>query len=309
MNSYHVRRVEQFLLDFPDVTSRQTSLALNNRTIFSAYVLLHSRYWGQMQGGVRSRDNQAYDTLAPVIVDHTKRLGAGVGIEYEIPAARWHCNARRRPSRKRQAEFTQPSAPKRARFSVPIPSERPTPPMEPEKTFECQCCYFDQPLQQQVVCPKVSNHVFCHRCILNVVSDQLQGGESQMSCISTCIPRCKAIFHSYQLQFLERPLLERMEDIERDKELEKAGLTDLAKCSHCGFKASYPPIEKAPFFWCHGEKDGKKCGKITCRDCGDKAHWGYTCYLWTTVKMERDEGEILRVVQEALTKAIMRNCL
>ncbi|GKU03994.1 unnamed protein product [Fusarium langsethiae] len=185
---------------------------------------------------------------------------------------------------------------------------------------ECECCFVDTPYNRLVHCNNENAHVstqhastiigrishliphessFCIQCARRNAETQVGLSKYELECLST--EGCKAGF-SYQerRKFLTESLASALDRIEQDENLRLAGLSDLAKCPFCSYAEEYPPVAINKEFRCRK----LDCMITSCRLCDLETHIPKTCKE-ASLEKKRD---IRREVEEAMSKALIRNC-
>ncbi|KAF2661337.1 hypothetical protein K491DRAFT_449808 [Lophiostoma macrostomum CBS 122681] len=164
---------------------------------------------------------------------------------------------------------------------------------------ECQCCFDEFPLNRMVTCSGETLHFICRDCTKNYVEVEIGSGRCQPACFADTA--CRGTFTRRQLQeCLDNKTFERLEHMQQQDELRKAGLDFLEECPFCDYKADYPPVEVNKEFNCLSPK----CGKTSCRLCHKETHIPRSCE-----EVKKDEGISVRHrLEEAKSEALIRKC-
>ena len=137
---------------------------------------------------------------------------------------------------------------------------------------ECCCCYNDFPIHRMTYCNGDMIHFFCLTCAKTYVEGEIGMGRCRPLCFAD--PDCHGNFLRWQLQgFLGEKSFDRLDHMQQQQDLAAAGLDFLSECPFCDFKAECPPIAVDREFRC----ENPKCGKISCRICGNETHVPLTC--------------------------------
>lgn len=165
------------------------------------------------------------------------------------------------------------------------------------ETAECQACFDDLPMNRQIHCNGDTAHFTCFDCAMAYVKSEV--GDSR--CKVLCTAGCGAPFARAQLHLLEdKELLEKLEQLQQEKDIREAGLDDLEECPFCDYKAILPPIEEDFEFRCANEE----CEKVSCRRCKAASHIPMSC----EEHAKEHKLSSRHKVEEAMTKALIRNC-
>ncbi|KAL2829279.1 hypothetical protein BDW59DRAFT_38650 [Aspergillus cavernicola] len=166
-------------------------------------------------------------------------------------------------------------------------------------TIECQCCYDEAPANRCVPCEGTNLHFFCFTCIRKSAETQIGLMKYEIKCFD--FSGCQAIFARPHLkEVLGSSLMEKLDSLQQDDEVRKAGLDGLEDCPFCDFKAVLPPVEEDREFRC----ENPSCQVASCRLCKEKSHIPLTCE-----ESKKDKGLTERhEVEEAMSKALIRNC-
>ena len=162
------------------------------------------------------------------------------------------------------------------------------------RLVECQCCYSDECLQEEmVVCP--GGHSYCGECVARAASVAAGEGKTGVVCLGGCDLDLR---HEELRRVVAAELLDKLALRRQAKEGEEAGLENLETCPACHFAVIM-----------EGEEDrvvvcrNPRCGRLTCRKCREVSHLPAACGA------ARDEAERARKeVEEQLTRALVRQC-
>ncbi|RAL04734.1 E3 ubiquitin-protein ligase RNF216 [Aspergillus ibericus CBS 121593] len=164
---------------------------------------------------------------------------------------------------------------------------------------ECQCCYLDVPANRSLPCEGDYVHFFCFTCIRKSAETQIGLMKYQLQCFDTS--GCQAQFSRARLgEALGPSMMEKLDSLQQQDEIEKAGLEGLEACPFCDFKAICPPVEEDREFRCRKPE----CERVSCRLCQQESHIPRTCQ---EAKLERGLPE-RHLVEEAMSEALIRNC-
>jgi hypothetical protein len=163
---------------------------------------------------------------------------------------------------------------------------------------ECGCCFSQIPAGDDVVlCPV--KHPFCLQCFVSHASVQLGEQKSILKCMDTS--GCGQAFSDRELRHhLPDKLIQLYDNLTQERELREANIPGLVRCPLCSYACVMEmSIEEEPLFKCHNLEG--ECGKTTCRMCRKVDHRPFAC--------DQRIGEDGRlVVEEAMTRALTRNC-
>ncbi|GAA5976062.1 hypothetical protein JCM10908_005373 [Rhodotorula pacifica] len=158
---------------------------------------------------------------------------------------------------------------------------------------ECQCCLESVPLSQVGHCD--SGHPFCSMCLSKRTSDAIASKKPDLACFAIGTA-CTAAFSPIELKrAVPRPMLDKLDDLQIQIDLDRAGVPGLEKCPFCPFAAVLEETDIR--FPCQG------CGIVSCRRCRQKEHGSQPCPV-----LPRTEGEVLHQIEEAMSEAIIRKC-
>jgi TRIAD3 protein (E3 ubiquitin-protein ligase RNF216) len=112
---------------------------------------------------------------------------------------------------------------------------------------------------------------------------------------------CQASFDRQQLkEILGLAVMEKLDSLQQEDEIRKAGLEGLEDCPFCSYKAVLPPVEEDREFRC----ENSSCKVVSCRLCKEKSHIPQTCEEY-----RKDKGLSERhQVEEAMSNALIRKC-
>ncbi|PKY05504.1 hypothetical protein P168DRAFT_317028 [Aspergillus campestris IBT 28561] len=164
---------------------------------------------------------------------------------------------------------------------------------------ECQCCYLDVPLNRAIHCEGATIHFFCFGCIRKNAETQIGLMKYQLQCIDTS--GCQAGFARSTLEDVLGPsLTKKLDSLQQEDEVRRAGLEGLDSCPFCEFKAVCAPIEEDREFRCQNPA----CEEVSCRLCKATSHIPQTC-----AEAAKEKGIPERhLVEEAMSKALIRQC-
>lgn len=169
--------------------------------------------------------------------------------------------------------------------------------IEANETAECQACFDDLPMNRQIHCDGDTAHFTCFDCATAYVKSEV--GDSR--CKVLCTAGCGAAFARAQLHLLDdKELLEKLEQLQQEKDIRDAGLDNLEECPFCDYKAILPPIEEDFEFRCANQQ----CEKVSCRRCKAVSHIPMSC----EEHAKEHKLSSRHKIEEAMTKALIRNC-
>lgn len=121
----------------------------------------------------------------------------------------------------------------------------------------------------------------------------------QLQCFDT--GGCQAGFSRRQLRdVLGDTIMEKLDTLQQQDEIRRAGLDGLEDCPFCEFQAICPPVEENREFRCYNPE----CEMVSCRLCNQESHLPKTCQ---EAKRERGVSE-RHLVEEAMSEAFIRPC-
>ena len=164
-------------------------------------------------------------------------------------------------------------------------------------TSECSACFDDLPMNRQIHCNGPEAHFTCYDCALTYIKSEV--GDSR--CRVECPAGCGAAFANDQLnQLSDKQLLEKLAQLQQEKDIREAGLDDLEECPFCDYKEILPPIEEDFEFRCKNPA----CEQVSCRRCKSVSHIPISCE-----QHAKDcKGNSRKKVEEAMTAALIRSC-
>ncbi|KAK4494121.1 hypothetical protein PRZ48_014419 [Zasmidium cellare] len=169
--------------------------------------------------------------------------------------------------------------------------------IEAGETAECQACFEDLPMNRQIHCNGDVAHFTCFDCAETYIKSEV--GDSR--CRVLCTAGCGAGFAHAQLhQLSDKSLLERLEQLQQEKDIRDAGLDDLEECPFCDYKAILPPVEEDFEFRCMNPL----CEKISCRRCKAPSHIPVSCEEYA----KDNKINARHKIEEAMTAAMIRSC-
>ncbi|KIJ59963.1 hypothetical protein HYDPIDRAFT_139939 [Hydnomerulius pinastri MD-312] len=162
--------------------------------------------------------------------------------------------------------------------------------------IECGCCFSSYPFDKMVQCPEA--HLFCTSCMTSYASNLLGTHNPSIACMDQS--GCTLPFPESELaRFLPPKLFELYQRVKQRKEIEDAGLENLEECPFCEYRCVIEN-EMEKLFRCENEA----CGAVTCRGCKKPDHLPRSCK-----EVEEDKHlDAQHVIEEAMTRALMRNC-
>ncbi|KAM0239125.1 hypothetical protein ACHAPO_003095 [Fusarium lateritium] len=167
------------------------------------------------------------------------------------------------------------------------------------ETKDCECCFNETPYNQLVHCDGENAHSFCITCARRNAEIQAGLSKYKLGCLST--EGCSAGFSlEERKKFLVESLAYALDVIEQDENLRLAGLPGLTRCPFCPYAEVYPSVAKNKEFVCR--RPG--CMITSCRLCNLKSHIPNTC----KEAVEAKGLDARRQVEEAMSKALIRNC-
>ncbi|CAK3930414.1 Hypothetical predicted protein [Lecanosticta acicola] len=165
------------------------------------------------------------------------------------------------------------------------------------ETAECQACFEDLPMNRQIHCNGDTAHFTCFECAETYIKSEV--GESR--CRVLCTAGCGAGFAHAQLQLLaDKPLLEKLSQLQQEKDIRDAGLDDLEECPFCDYKAILPPVDVDFEFRCANPE----CEKVSCRRCKAISHVPQSC----EEHAKDNKLNTRHKIEEAMTAAMIRSC-
>lgn len=169
--------------------------------------------------------------------------------------------------------------------------------IEAGETAECQACFDDLPMNRQIHCSGATPHFTCYECAETYIKSEI--GESR--CRVMCTAGCGSGFAPNQLNLLsDKDLLEKLAQLQQEKDIRDAGLDDLEECPFCDYKAILPPIEEDFEFRCANPQ----CEKVSCRRCKALSHIPFSCEQHAKDNAVNSRHKI----EEAMTAAMIRSC-
>jgi TRIAD3 protein (E3 ubiquitin-protein ligase RNF216) len=121
----------------------------------------------------------------------------------------------------------------------------------------------------------------------------------QLQCFDTS--GCQAGFSRSEIkEVLGSSMMAKLDALQQQDEISRAGIEGLESCPFCEFKAICPSVEEDREFRCCNSS----CEVVSCRLCKDITHIPKTC---EEAKKERGISE-RHLVEEAMSEALIRNC-
>lgn len=165
------------------------------------------------------------------------------------------------------------------------------------QTAECQACFDDLPMNRQVHCDGDTPHFTCFSCIETYIKTEI--GDSR--CRVLCTAGCGSGFEPAQLNLIsDKKILQKLADLQQEKDIRDANLEDLEECPFCDYKAIMPPIEVNFEFQCANVE----CEKVSCRRCKAASHIPISCEQYAKDKKANSR----HTIEEAMTAALIRSC-
>lgn len=165
------------------------------------------------------------------------------------------------------------------------------------ETAECQACFEDLPMNRQIHCNGDTAHFTCFECAEMYIKSEV--GESR--CRVLCTAGCGAGFAHAQLQLLSnKQLLEKLAQLQQEKDIREAGLDNLEECPFCDYKLIMPPVEEDFEFRCANPD----CEQVSCRRCKAISHIPRTC----EENAKDNKLNTRHKIEEAMTAAMIRSC-
>jgi hypothetical protein len=165
------------------------------------------------------------------------------------------------------------------------------------RTAECQACFDDLPMNRQIHCHGDEPHFTCFSCIETYIKSEI--GDSR--CRVLCTAGCGAGFEPTQLNLIsDKKLLQKLANLQQEKDIREANLDDLEECPFCDYKAIMPPIEENFEFNCANPD----CEKVSCRRCKASSHIPISCEQFAKDKKANSR----HTIEEAMTAALIRSC-
>ena len=142
-------------------------------------------------------------------------------------------------------------------------------------------------------------HFFCLQCAKMYAENELGEMRFKLTCMDQS--GCKASFqHREVRRFMDVKSIKRLEMLQQQDDLQRAGIEDLAECPFCDYKAIYPPIEVNREFSCNNPD----CERVSCRLCREVTHIPISCE-----ENKKDRKLPARhAVEEAMTASLIREC-
>lgn len=157
--------------------------------------------------------------------------------------------------------------------------------------IECQCCYGEYEFEDLIQCS--DGCLFCRECLNRYTEETVfGGGRFVLKCMSTSATPCNGVFTD---NILRQSLPEKVYLKLGETEARAAVLAAELKLVQCHACAMQVEMEDA---------DGVMvcpCGLKTCCKCGKTSHSPYACNT-------EEKIEIHHTVEEAMTRARLRNC-
>lgn len=165
--------------------------------------------------------------------------------------------------------------------------------------IECGCCFGEFPFEDIVQCSDA--HLFCRQCLQSYAKEVIFGSAIATAKLHCMSDGCTKPFPYSQLKkCLSDEEIEKYQERLQEDCLTKVDIPNLVRCPFCEFAAIVPDFDKV--FSCLNTK----CGKETCKDCGEewKDHFGLKCN-----EVEKKSETNLRLTyEERMTMAKVRKC-
>lgn len=117
------------------------------------------------------------------------------------------------------------------------------------ETAECSACFDDLPMNRQIHCNGTKAHFLCFDCAETYIKSEI--GESRCRVVCPAAD-CETGYASHQLNLLtDKQSLEKLAQLQQEKDIRDAGLDDLEECPFCDYKAIAPPVSsctRSPFY-------------------------------------------------------------
>lgn len=265
--------------DIPNTFINQQLAA--HKHLFATYVALANTQDTQAQDRPYGRGRPpTHFVRADVIAENS----GWPDLTVELAAARRRCTAIR--TQRAEAEAKKLAEQENLRRA-----------MDSGQTAECSACFDDLPMNRQIHCNGVDIHFTCFDCATTYIKSEI--GEARCSVI--CPSGCGATFMPDQLRLLEdKKMLQKLEQIQQEKEIRDANLEDIEECPFCDYKAILPPIEEDFEFRCLNPE----CEKVSCRRCKAVSHIPISCEQHAKDNKINSRHKL----EEAMTAALIRSC-
>lgn len=154
-------------------------------------------------------------------------------------------------------------------------------------------------MNRTVGCDTDTAHYFCFGCVRKAADTAIGLMKYELRCFD--VSGCGALFTRSGLQqALDSSAINKLEALQQQDEIAKAGLEGLADCPFCDFKAICPPATVDKEFRCLNVD----CERVSCRICRQESHIPLSCAEY---KKEQGYSE-RRLIEEAMSEALIRKC-
>ncbi|KAN0069401.1 hypothetical protein V8E54_012416 [Elaphomyces granulatus] len=280
---YSHRAIKILMHEFPLVPAQHIrSLVENQKTLFAAYMTLKKSEVLFQTDGRAPYERLRKPRRSSTALFHLKNPATERELKAAIKAASKEIDSERQQKEADDAERRNEEE------HVKIGA-----------VIECQCCFSDTPTNRTIPCEGDSIHFFCHRCIKLNAESQIGLMKYEMKCLD--ISGCKACFSRESLvAAIGLSVMAKLDSLQQQDEIVKAGLDGLEDCPFCEFKAICPPPEEDREFRCLNPD----CEKVSCRLCKQETHIPKSCK-----EAQKEAGVPERhLVEEAMTEALVRTC-
>lgn len=168
------------------------------------------------------------------------------------------------------------------------------------ETIECVCCFSDDnPPPNMTHCNADEPHFFCFGCAKRNAEIDLASLKYTLRCMD--VSRCEATFSQPErARFLDAAVIEKLERLQQQDEIRRAGIGDLESCPFCDYAAICIPVAVDRIFDCQNPG----CMEASCRLCREKSHIPLSCE-----ESKKENGfEERHAIEEARTEALVRSC-
>jgi len=161
---------------------------------------------------------------------------------------------------------------------------------------ECSCCYNECLGEDMVPCE--GGHLYCKECIQRSTDVAMGDGKSTILCLG----HCEEEISTRELQRALTPnILSKLLTKRQAEEVGAAEIENLVTCPFCPYSTIMENDEDKVVVCRNPE-----CGRDSCRICEQPNHVPLRC---EEVEVEgKDEEQIRKRVEEALSEAIIRRC-
>lgn len=153
-------------------------------------------------------------------------------------------------------------------------------------------------MNRQIHCNGTKAHFLCFDCAETYIKSEI--GESRCRVLCPAAD-CETGYANHQLNLLsDKQSLEKLAQLQQEKDIRDAGLDDLEECPFCDYKAIVPPVEEDFEFRCANAE----CEKVSCRRCKAISHIPVSCEQHAKDNKLNSRHKI----EEAMTAALVRSC-